>query len=97
MKKLIVKPVGKTTNELMGNLNSLINQACESKNNHGKWPELVSATDKGEIRVVDEDKEVQSRMEKYEELMKAAAFHLQFAESSEARAIGFRLMGAMRH
>jgi hypothetical protein len=97
MKKIVLNLVGKTTNELMGNLNSLVNQACKAKNDHKEWPSMVSATDEGEIRIVDEDKEVQARMKKYEKLMKEAAFFLQFADSKEAREHGDRMMGAMRH
>ncbi len=96
-KKIVLNILGKTTDELMGNLNSLINQACKYKNDYKEWPSMVSATDEGEIRVVDEDKEVQTRMEKYEQMMKDAAFHLQYADSLEARELGHRMIGAMRH
>lgn len=98
MKKIVLNLPGKTKEELWDNLTALVSYGCQCKReNQGETVEYISISGEGSLKIVDEDKRVESRMEHYEKLMKEAAMYLQNCENSAARDFAFQLRGAIEN
>ncbi len=97
MKKIILDLPGKTKEELWDNLTALVCAACQSKNDSEskEMPEIISLSGDGTLRIVDEDKAVKTRMERYESLMKEAAMFLQNSENPRAQDLAHILWGSI--
>ena len=94
-KKVEFRVPGTTKNEIWNNLCSIVSEGCSIRQEQGEFPEMLSLGDGASIHIVDEEKEVKTRIQRYEELLKEARFYLQSSETQRAKDLSYMIGGAM--